>query len=172
MNIQNSIPNVLLETKRCVFDLLRLELKNIVPIPESKNYCAHTFELDNRKIIFRKARITPKKDGQFVAIWRRNRSGETQPYALLDAFDFLVVNIASQNRLGQFVFPKSVLILNRIVSCGPIEGKRGIRVYSPWDSTPSRQSIKTKNWQADYFVEIKSVDFDLEKAKRLYFTDV
>jgi hypothetical protein len=46
------------------------------------------------------------------------------------------------------------------------EGKRGIRVYPPWDITTNKQVIKTQSWQTKYFLTIKndnSTDLDLTK---------
>ena len=34
-------------------------------------------------------------------------------------------------------------------------GKRGIRFYAPWDSATSKQALKTKSWQVDYFLGIR-----------------
>ena len=44
------------------------------------------------------------------------------------------------------------------------EGKRGIRVYPPWDIVTSKQAEKTQSWQTKYFLTIKndnSTDLDL-----------
>jgi hypothetical protein len=38
---------------------------------ESLAYGAHTFEVNGRKAVFRVARTTPKKAGQFVTLWQR-----------------------------------------------------------------------------------------------------
>ena len=56
-----------------------------------------------------------------------------------------------------------------IISTNLKEGKRGIRVYPPWDLTISKQAQKTQKWQLEYFLEIplnKSVNLD--RAKQLY----
>ena len=71
------------------------------------------------------------------------------------------------NQLGQFVFPKSVLIAKGIISTTTKEGKRGFRVYPSWDVAKSKQAIKTQQWQLDYFW-ILNEDTDLGKVKALY----
>jgi hypothetical protein len=53
-----------------------------------------------------------------------------------------------------------------IISSNGKEGKRGIRVYPPWDIATNRQAIKTQNWQTNYFMTVKkdnSTDLDLAK---------
>src|SRR6187402_1695936 len=106
---RNFIPEILLDAKKNVFDPLGFELKNVSKETESEEYSAHTFELDHRKIIFRNAKITPKKVGQFVTLWKRNPNGITQPFELSDNFDFAIINVNFQNHYGQFVFPKAAL---------------------------------------------------------------
>ena len=66
-----------------------------------------------------------------------------------------------------FVFPKSVLIAKEIVS-DKKEGKRAIRIYSPWDITMSKQAQKTQKWQLDYFLEIQENNsLNIELANQL-----
>lgn len=120
---------------------------------ESKEYSACSFRLNNKKILFRKAKITPKKVGQFVTIWKRNDAGITQPFNETDPIDFVVILYKFAHRFGAFIFPKSVLLEKRIFTANGIEGKRGIRVYTPWDLAVNPQSKKTQNWQVKYFVE-------------------
>lgn len=46
------------------------------------------------------------------------------------------------------------------------EGKRGIRVYSPWDMATNKQAEKTQTWQTGYFLTIKNdnlIGLDLAK---------
>lgn len=161
------IPEILKDANQYVFKPLGFKLENILTDLDSKPYFGHVFQCNNRNIIFRKAKITPKKIGQFVAIWKRDHTGLTAPYDFLDAFDFIVIQVKRENNLGQFVFPKSILIENGIVSTNQKEGKRGIRVYPIWDKPISKQAVKTQNWQLRYFLEI-SANTDLEVAKKLY----
>jgi hypothetical protein len=39
----------------------------------------------------------------------------------------------------------------RIISTHLKEGKRGMRVYPPWDLPSSKQAKKTQQWQLPYF---------------------
>jgi hypothetical protein len=115
------------------------------------------------------AKITPTKIGQFVTFWKRSEKGPIEPYAVSDAIDFFIINTKSNDKFGQFIFPKSVLSQQGIISTNLKEGKRGIRVSPPWDLTISKQAQKTQKWQLEYFLEIplnKSVNLD--RAKQLY----
>ena len=47
------------------------------------------------------------------------------------------------------------------------EGKRGIRVYPPWDIPTNKQAEKTKIWQAKYFLTIKKDDSAIDLARQL-----
>lgn len=101
--------------------------------------------------IVREARITPKKIEQFVSIWKRNKEGITEPRHVNDAFERLIIECKSGNKSGRFIFPKSVLIEKGIIATTEKEGKRGFRVYPPWDEPQSKQAIETKKWQVVFF---------------------
>jgi len=168
--IPNTTPEILLEIKVRVLDSLGIEVQNVVAEKESHDYSAHHFELDQSTVVFRTAKTTPKKIGQFVTLWKRNNEGETQPYAWSDAADLIIIAAVFDHQMGHFVFPKSVLFHQGILSGKLQQGKRGFRVYPPWDLPYSRQAQKSQRWQNDYFLEItnkRNIDWDL--AKRLYF---
>ena len=66
------------------------------------------------------------------------------------------------------MFPKQVLVAKNIVSNKLKEGKRGFRVYPPWDEAKNKQAITTQKWQLNYFLSIKSDTINLEKAKEIF----
>jgi hypothetical protein len=75
----------------------------------------------------------------------------------------------SGDNFGQFIFPKSVLADNEILTRNGKEGKRGIRVYPPWDITTNKQADKTQSWQTKYFLQIKNNNLvDLDLTKKLF----
>jgi hypothetical protein len=143
------------------------EISNFQIEPESSGYDACRFVLDGRKIISRTAKITPKKLGQFVTFWKRNANGPIEPFDENDQIDFYVVNVRTENEFGQFVFPKSVLIKNGIISTDAKEGKRAFRVYPGWDTAKNKQAQRNQKWQLNYFYEIGETT-DLKKVKDLY----
>ncbi|MFV8467273.1 MepB family protein [Flavobacterium sp. LB1P62] len=167
------IQNILLETKTLIFEPCGFELTNVVLEKESKDYSAYQFELNALKTLFRVAKTTPTKVGQFVTLWKRIVKGPIQPFDLSDDIDLFVINTRSGDYFGQFVFPKSVLSQQGILSTDLKEGKRAIRVYPPWDITTNKQAQKTQKWQLDYFLEIPlDKPIDSERAKFLYLQQI
>ncbi|MCK0145430.1 MepB family protein [Arenibacter sp. F26102] len=146
-----------------------LKISNLVLDKESKEYEASSFQLNALKIIARRSKITPKKIGQFVTLWKRNVNGETMPLEETDEIDFIIINSREGSHLGQFVFPKSILMEKGIVSHGKKSGKRGFRVYPPWSRPTNKTAQKTQKWQLEYFLTIEQGNTtDLHKARSLY----
>lgn len=166
------MPDNLTKTKTLVFDKCGFEIKNTIIEKESTEYDAHQFELNQSKVVFRVAKITPTKIGQFVTLWKRIAKGPIQPFNLSDDLDFFVINTQREDRLGQFVFPKAILSQQGIITTNSKEGKRAIRVYPPWDITISKQAQKTQQWQLNYFLEIpQDKPLDINRAKLLYTSE-
>ena len=144
-------------------DQLQLEL-------ESADYAACTLLLNGLRVQYRVAKTTPTKVGQFVTLWKRVGRGPIQPFDVGDPVDVFVVSTRSGARLGQFVFPKAVLVAQGVVAGAdrPGHGKRALRVYPPWATTTSRQAQHTQAWQLRYFVDMsEGRAVDLARAKAL-----
>jgi hypothetical protein len=152
-----------------VYDKCGLNLSNFQIENESKEYDASRFELNERIIISRSSKITPKKVGQFVTFWKRNTNDKIEPFEETERIDFFVVNVRTEKQFGQFVFPKSVLIKKGILSTTKKDGKRAFRVYPNWDIAKNEQAKRTQKWQLDYFYEIND-EIDLKKVVELYKT--
>ncbi|WP_282937319.1 MepB family protein [Paenibacillus sp. RC67] len=168
-NSSDYIHSDLLATKELVYNPCGLECSRPLSEVQNADYGAYVFHLNALSIRFRVAKITPTKVGQFVTLWERIGDGPTQPYDVSDPIDFFVISTRKGNSFGQFIFPKSVLCDQDIVSNKGSGGKRGIRVYPAWDQPTSRQAQKTQKWQLDYFLEIP-VDgpVDFVRAQMLY----
>lgn len=108
-----------------IYDRCELQVSNYRLESESKEYAACRFDLNGLHIISRNSKITTKKTGQFVTFWQRNGKGTIAPFHQYDYFNFFIVNVQNDDRIGQFVFPKTVLIKNGIISSDKKEGKRG-----------------------------------------------
>lgn len=173
---QNKIIDVdIFNTLELIYKPNNLIISNIFKEPESQEYNAYTYTLNSKnnsmKILFRVAKITPKKVGQFVTLWKREDTGPIQPYDSSDAVDLFVINIYNNKYSGQFVFPKHILCEKGIVSINQKGGKRAMRVYPPWDVTESRQAKYTQIWQIKYFLDIPHSDYtavDPVRVKTLY----
>ena len=153
--------------KELVYDICGFTFSELQPETESQDYEALDFKIDNRPVKFRSAKITPTKTGQFVTLWKRNKSSVIEPFDYSDSIDFVIVSVQKENLLGQFVFPKDVLLKKGIFTTETKEGIRATRVYPPWDETTSKQAQKTQQWQLNYFYEI-SPNTDLSTFKKLF----
>lgn len=161
------LPQDFIYTKKILSKNGTFEISQFVLEPESTEYGACAFMINNVNILFRTAKTTPTKIGQFVTLWKRINQGPIQPFDSTDAIDVFIISTRKGDHFGLFIFPKSVLINNQIVS-DIKEGKRAIRVYPPWDCTTSKQAQKTQKWQSDYFLEVTQDEkIDLKRAKLL-----
>lgn len=157
--IKNSIKSIhkdLQTSLKRVYEPRNLFMTKFVAEKESQEYGASQFEIKNLKILFRIAKITPKKIGLFVTLWKRIELGPILPYDLIDPIDLFIISVRSSKSFGQFIFPKSILQEKGIVSKDGKGGKRALRVYPPWDNPDSKQAKKTQTWQLPYFFKIDS----------------
>jgi hypothetical protein len=152
--IVNLLPKELQIIKSIFYDTHEFEFTDVVIHKESKTYGACTFILNGKKIEHRVAKITPTKTGQFVTIWKRNQQGITAPYTIDDDLDAIIITVKNNHNVGQFIFPKKVLVEKGIIAKKGNDGKRGIRVYPPWDVVTSKQATITQQWQLAYFIII------------------
>jgi hypothetical protein len=166
---QNKLPNDLLLVKELMFNSLNFNCSNPMKEAECADYEAFRFTTNDKFIVYRNAKITPTKIGQFVTLWKRNDDGITEPLNALDDVDFVIINTRKDARFGQFIFSKSALQTHGILRDKDKEGKRGFRVYPPWDVVENKQAIKTQAWQLNHFLEIsEDGNIDLIRAKALF----
>lgn len=125
---------------------------NVVPEPESADYCAHTLTLGGRPAVFRVAKTTPTKVGQFVTLWQRSVEGPIRPFDMSDGVAQFIIHAGVGAGLGMFVFPADTLARHGVVSIEGKGGKRAMRVYPPDVETTSAQARRTQKWQCEYFL--------------------
>lgn len=147
------------------FEDLNLQVNELNTEKEGKEYDAAQFKLDGRKVLYRKAKQTPKKIGQFVTCWKRDKKGITSPFHENDPIDFYFISVEKVNQKGVFIFPKSELIQNGIISTSNKDGKRGFRVYPTWDKPTNKQANKTQKWQVKFFVDFSEIEQFMELLK-------
>jgi len=168
MAIVNSFHVDLKTAKEMVYDQCNLVMTNPRLKTESLEYGACSFELDGKKIQHRVSKITPTKNGQFVTLWKRNKDGITEPFDINDEIDFIIITARNGDNFGQFIFPATVLADKGVITQNGKPGKRGIRVYPPWDNSKSKQAETTQSWQINYFYTIETDgSTDLGLAKKL-----
>lgn len=159
--------NTFQTVKELIYNKCSFKISNFIQEKESKAYNACTFKLNDLHILYRDAKITPKKVGQFVTCWKRNSNNLTEPFHENDQIDYYVITVKNENNHGQFVIPKAELIKKGIISSHKKEGKRAFRVYPPWDKTLNKQAQRSQKWQLNYFFEISN-STNLDHVKNLY----
>ena len=155
--------------RELVYDQLGFKLTNLEFAKESLEYGACSFQLNQKKIEYRPAKRTPTNPGQFESIWKRSAEGLTVPFDSSDDFDFLVISSRTGDDWGQFIFPKAVLVNYGVVSKSGLGGKRGIRVYAPWDMELNKQAEKTQSWQCKCFLTLNQLTPNLSMALNSLF---
>ena len=131
-------------------------LKNIVYEKENSEYNSLQFNLDDFLLKYREAKITPTKLGMFVTFYKRDKSNITIPYEASDTVDFLVIAIKNSANFGCFIFTKKILLEKDIMSENNLGGKRGFRVYPPFEKVTSVQALKTQSWQVKYYKDLNN----------------
>lgn len=148
--------------RNLIYNSPELQCSGLMVEKEGREYGACTFKLNSMSVRFRVAKITPIKIGQFVTLWKRAKNGAIQPYDITDEVDLFIISVRKDNQFGQFIFPKSILLQQKIIATNRQRGKLAIRVYPPWDIAISGQAKKTQSWQSQYFLELssdKSIDY-------------
>ncbi len=125
----------------------------IVAEAESAEYGACRFALEGHSIVFRVAKITPTKTGQFVTLWKRPVPGaDIAPLDAADAVQFVVIAVFDETQRGQFIFSRDLLIERGVMSRDGKGGKRALRVYPPWSTPTAKDAIRTRQWQLRCFL--------------------
>ncbi|MFC9473488.1 MepB family protein [Nocardia sp. NPDC056952] len=145
---------------------LGLDMSATVPETQNAEYGAFVAEAGCGSVRFRVGKRTPAKPGLFVTVWQRAQDGSTEPFAVEDGVDLLVITVREESRAGQFVFPRSALVEHGIVSVAGRGGKRGFRLYPPWSATRNKQAQKSQRWQSAYFLDLENID--RQRARHLY----
>ena len=159
---------IIQQFEEIVLKPLQLSISNLEKDLECDEYFGYNFESNQSSFKFRKAKITPKKVGQFVTLWKRNADKQTEPFSENDVFDYYIIATEEDSKLGFYIFPKEILIEKNILTSAKKEGKRGFRVYPNWVKPENKQAEKTQNWQHNYFVEVIDNQIDLKQVKSIF----
>ncbi|WP_201508770.1 MepB family protein [Psychrobacter alimentarius] len=148
---------------RKLFEPAGYAVEDVEPEIESIEYGALKFTLNGQRIIYRQAKTTPKKIGQFVTIWKREHpNSEIAPIDLKDGVDWVIIAANEGTNFGVFVFSAQLLAKKGVFSEESKVGKRAMRVYAPWTNPTAAQAKRTKNWQTKCFFDFESSDADLK----------
>ncbi|TGL04919.1 MepB protein [Leptospira bouyouniensis] len=159
------IPIYLDNLQKLLFDPINVKIKEVRIEKESLEYNACQIDINQKIIIFRKAKITPKKIGQFVTLWKRNKKSTIKPFTINDSIELYVIEVLDKTKIGYFLFNKRILNEKGILS-GKHEGKRGFRVYPSWDKPMNKQGLTTQNWQLPFFIETSIEKINIESITK------
>lgn len=118
---------------------------------QNSDYEAGTVAMGSQIWRIRTARVTPKKPGAFVAVWRRNPKGETCPFVSDEHVDGLLVFVRDGERFGFFQFSSSQLANLGVTSSEAHAGRRGFWVYPSWSTGLNPQAMSTQWAQSSAF---------------------
>ncbi len=168
---ETKIPNELKNSISNIYKPAGLNLtSDPISEPESTDYGACYFGLNHKKVLFRIAKTTPTKIGQFVTLWKRpSPKGEIAPFDLSDDISFAIIHVSDGMHHGQFIFDQKILLSKGVMSKNHQGGKRAIRVYPAWTRPTAKDAIKTQAWQLQYFLPLdKNNHADLEQVKMFF----
>lgn len=121
------------------------------PEEQSSDYESGTVKIGSDTWRIRTARVTPKKPGAFVAVWKREAHGETRPFKREEYSAGLMVFVREAEKFGVFRFSTAQLAALGVLRSGDQEGKRGFRVYPSWSTGLNRQAAVTQRRQSPAF---------------------
>ena len=126
------------------------------PHPEARAYAGCSFRLGGGpgtglNVVFRSAKVTPTKAGLFVTLWLRDAEGATRPYTPEDGVDEFWVLAETSGGTGHFRFPAGALARHGVLGTDAKPGKRGFRLYTPWDTDLNAGATKAWAWQRGFF---------------------
>lgn len=173
LDTAESLPGDVMVAIGQVFEPAGLHLTEmVVREAESAEYGAARFALNGHKVVFRTAKTTPTKLGQFVTIWKRpTPDGDIAPLDSRDGIAFVLVGVSDAMHKGLFVFDQAVLVAKGVFSSAGEGGKRAMRVYPPWVQLTAKAAIVTQRWQCRYFISLdQDGTVDVELLRRLFNT--
>ena len=144
----------------------------LIPHNQNAQYHGYAFTLNQKRIIYRKAKVTPDRHGAFLALWKRPADlSNSKPIPFANEFDYLLVAVSSDGlttinnqvaniQKGFFLFPVELLVKKGIVTGRNHKGKTAFRVFPPWSESRalkgtgefSNSAKVTQRWQCDYFL--------------------
>lgn len=165
----NNFNDTIRDLNNIVYKPNNLMITNLKEEKQNAEYAGCLFHLNNKTIRFRKSKVTPNKIGQFVSFGRKMKICRNRAFSYEAAPDLLVITCIADNKLGQFIFPKEVLLKEKILRTQSQTGKMAMRIYPVWDTTVSNQAKRSQTWQLHYFVDLSdSNNLPIDKLLNLY----
>ncbi|WP_323611013.1 MepB family protein [Erysipelothrix enhydrae] len=112
------------------------------------------------EFVYREGRSTPKKQGHFVTLWKKDDQGfKNIPYRQSDLKTGLIIYISDEQDPGFFVVHIRDIDQFKILQSEHVPGKMGFRVYHPSILLTSSQAQKTQTKMKPYFISISDLNF-------------
>lgn len=150
----NKFNDVIVNLNNIIYKPNELIITNLKEEQQNAEYAGCLFYLNYKSIRFRISKITPNKIGQFVSFWEKDDNMQNQAFSYDAAPDLLVITCIDDNKLGQFIFPKEIILKEKILKTQSQKGKMAMRIYPLWDTPVSNQAKKSQMWQLQYFVDL------------------
>lgn len=165
----NKFNDVIRKLNNIIYKPNKLIITNLKEEKQNAEYAGCLFHLNHKSIRFRISKITPNKIGQFVSFWEKDDNMQNQAFSYDAAPGLLVITCIDDNKLGQFIFPKEILLKEKILKTQSQIGKMAMRVYPIWDTPESNQAKKSQMWQLQYFVDLSDHNnLPIDKLLHLY----
>ncbi|WP_142325850.1 MepB family protein [Bacillus cereus] len=165
----NNFNDTIRDLNNIVYKPNNLMITNLKEEKQNAEYAGCLFHLNNKTIRFRKSKVTPNKIGQFVSFWEKDENMRNRAFSYEAAPDLLVITCTADNKLGQFIFPKEILLKEKILRTQSQTGKMAMRIYPVWDTTVSNQAKRSQTWQLHYFVDLSDINnLPIDKLLNLY----
>ncbi|RTK94100.1 MAG: MepB protein [Neisseriaceae bacterium] len=145
----------LAETIDFLNSIANIDSETVLQSNTNIDYFAHDFVFNNLLCEFRVAKITPKKFGGFVALWKKSSLNKNLPYDSND-FNLNIIYIEEFENSGVFVFPSDIMRKHGLISSNSVGGKLGFRVHPDWVSLESKIALKAQLWQSKYFINFNN----------------
>ncbi|PGK33826.1 mep operon protein MepB [Bacillus anthracis] len=165
----NNFNDTIRNLNNIVYKPNNLMITNLKEEKQNAEYAGCLFHLNNKTIRFRKSKVTPNKIGQFVSFWEKDENMRNRAFSYEAVPDLLVITCIADNKLGQFIFSKEILLKEKILRTPSQTGKMAMRIYPVWDTTDSNQAKKNQTWQLQYFVDLSDINnLPIDKLLNLY----
>ena len=129
----------------------------IIEEPQNREYCGCFLKESDISYRIRVSKQMPKKNGQFVVIWKKDSNNENTAYTFDEFPDYLIIFTQKGEKIGKFTFPRKVLKDKGILRTEKANGKMAFRVYPIWDTPENKQAAKTQDWQLPFFEVIQTL---------------
>lgn len=165
----NKFNDVIRNLNNIIYKPNKFIITNLKEEQQNAEYAGCLFYLNHKSIRFRISKITPNKIGQFVSFWEKDDNMQNQAFSYEAAPDLLIITCIDDNKLGQFIFPKEILLKEKILKTQSQKGKMAMRVYPIWDTPENNQAKKSQMWQLQYFVDLSDYNnLPTDKLLHLY----